>query len=417
MKRVLIIRPVLLALFALAYVVPSSGTANQEEREPITIGFKETLASEVLEEERELWVHLPGGYETSSQRYPVLLLLDGPAHFHHVTGVTEFLAANSKALPVIVVGIANTQRTRDLTPPTQTPADSTAVGNGGADNFLAFIETELLPHIDATYRTTPYRILVGHSFGGLFAFHALVSRPDLFDAYIAVDPSLWWNNGAPLEQLNQFLEANPDIDKTLFVSDAAGAEHLIDRANEADRRVSNLTNGAMTDYERYATDHAPVGFRWGYARYPSDSHNSVVHQSVYDGLGLVFADMDMLDEELYYLIRDEGLEAVDRYYAKIGERFGTAADAPESLVNRMGYWLMGRDLDKAIAIFERNVKRFPESPNVYDSLGDGYKAKGKMRKALKNYRRAVELAEESGHPSLATYRKNLEQAEEALQKK
>ncbi len=156
------------------------------------------------------------------------------------------------------------------------------------------IETELLPPIDATYRTTPYRILVGHSFGGLFAFHALVSRPDLFDAYIAVDPSLWWNNGAPLEQLNQFLEANPDIDKTLFVSDAAGAEHLIDRANEADRRVSNLTNGAMTDYERYATDHAPVGFRWGYARYPSDSHNAVVHQSVYDGLGLVFADMDML---------------------------------------------------------------------------------------------------------------------------
>lgn len=252
--------------------------------------------------------------------------------------------------------------------------------------------------------------------GGLFAFHALATRPELFDAYIAVDPAIGWYSDAPLKQLKQFLEANPDIDKTLFVSDAAGDEHLMGRRDEKERRLFSLTDQELAAYERYMAGHAPAGFRWGYSRYPSDDHGSVVHQSVVDGLGLVFADMDMLTTDLIYLGRDEGIEAVDRYYAKLGERFGTAAEAPESRVNGLAYWLMGRDLDKAITLFERNVKRYPKSANVYDSLGDGYKAKGQMRKALKNYKRAVKLAEESGHPSLAAYRKSLEQAKAALKK-
>ena len=418
MQSHLRLRHIITVLLLAIGLLSLAACTSSEEGEPIVIGQTVTLRSEVLEEERTLKVHLPQGYESATGHYPVLILLDGPRHFHHVTGVTEFLAANFKALPVIVVGVANTNRTRDLTPPTETPEDSTFAGNGGADHFLEFMEMELLPYIDANYRTTPYRILVGHSFGGLFAFHALVTRPDLFEAYVAVDPSLWWNNGAPLEDFKAYLKAHPDLGKTLFVSDAPGDDDLAEKYDKPWQRVNLMHTKFLAEYGTYIAEHAPSGLRWGFKQYPLEEHSSVVHQSVYDGLELVFADMDLLLPELFLLTRDEGLAALDAYYAGLAARFGTSPFAPEGAVNEMGGRLLYfTRVKQAVALFEANIQRFPQSANAYDSLGDSYKAAGELEKAIESYRQAVALGKKSRHPALSSFKANLAQAEEELKKK
>jgi predicted alpha/beta superfamily hydrolase len=123
----------------------------------------------------------------------VLYLLDGESNFEFTAAIIHFLAENERIPGMIVVGIDSgdrSQRTHDLTAPSQVEIERRfSPGNGGADVFLAFIDSELVPYVEKNYRTRPYRILVGHSFGGLFAIHTLATRPMLFNAYIAIDPT------------------------------------------------------------------------------------------------------------------------------------------------------------------------------------------------------------------------------------
>ena len=138
----------------------------------------------------------------SKKNYLVVYLLDGDAHFSSVVGMIQQLSSvngNTLVPKMIVVGIPNTNRTRDLTP---TKAqldppfmDSTMVANtGGGEKFISFIEKELIPKIDSEYPTEPYRAFIGHSFGGLTVMHTLVHKPEMFNAYVAIDPSMSWDN-------------------------------------------------------------------------------------------------------------------------------------------------------------------------------------------------------------------------------
>ncbi|MEP7343328.1 MAG: alpha/beta hydrolase-fold protein, partial [Acidobacteriota bacterium] len=180
-----------------------------------------SLKSAVLGEERIVLVRTPDEYERSGQRYPVLYLTDGDRQIGHTISTIEFLARNGRIPELIVVGITNTDRTRDLTPnkgilrnpdgkPVQFPTA------GGADKFLKFIETELIPSIETDYRTQPYRVFAGHSFGGLFALHALMTRPEVFNAYIAVSPTFPWDDGLPLKEAETFCKERKEANRTLF---------------------------------------------------------------------------------------------------------------------------------------------------------------------------------------------------------
>ena len=155
----------------------------------------------MLGEDRVILVRTPAGYEANKASYPVLYMTDGDAHMAHTASTIEFLARNGRISEMIVVGIPNTDRTRDLTPTKATGPEATDMPTaGGADTFLKFIETELFPEIEKRYRVQPYRILAGHSFGGLFTIHAMIARPELFHSYIAVSPSLQWSEQATLKR-------------------------------------------------------------------------------------------------------------------------------------------------------------------------------------------------------------------------
>src|SRR6185295_12556708 len=200
---------VLLMISSAAIAQPPTGTVK-----------KFSIKSTVLGDDRVILVRTPVGYETNKVRYPVLYMTDGDAHMGHTASTIEFLTQNGRISDLIVVGVTNTDRTRDLTPAKST--DKTPAGDlrfptsGGADNFLKFFETELIPEIEKEYRVQPYRILAGHSLGGLFAIHAMISKPGLFNSYVAVSPSLQWENGEALKRAEDFLKNQKEFKATLF---------------------------------------------------------------------------------------------------------------------------------------------------------------------------------------------------------
>lgn len=164
----------------------------------LTIGETFTIDSAVLGETRRINVYIPAGL-ADGQRLPVMYMPDGGLleDFMHVAGLLQVGAGNGTTRPFLLVGIENTERRRDLTGPTDSAKDrAIAPRVGGAQAFRKFIRTELMPQVARRYPVTAETAIVGESLAGLFVVETLVTEPDLFDTYIAIDPSLWWNNGA-----------------------------------------------------------------------------------------------------------------------------------------------------------------------------------------------------------------------------
>lgn len=383
---------------ALGVSLVCSRALAQGQVEPVVIGESLTIPSDVLDEDRAVLVYRPTGYDQSDGIYPVMYLLDGDTHFHHTTGIIEFLARNGRIPPMLVVALPNTDRTRDLTPVTDTDTANAFPTAGGADAFLSFLVDELMPYIDDNYRTAPYEILVGHSFGGLFAVHTLLARPDAFDAYVAISPTLWWNGGSLISKAETFFAQHPASDEFLIMT----------MGNEGGRMLSSAREFAAALEER-----APDSFEWEFALMEEETHGSVPHRSIYRALERLYDKWRL--PNFVQLVSEGGLETIDRHFSDMSRRYGYEIETPESLVNQIGYWYLGQGkVEEAIAVFERNVEVYPGSANVYDSLGDAYDAAGELERARTSYARAVELGEATDHPSLEVYRANLERIREKI---
>jgi tetratricopeptide (TPR) repeat protein len=265
---------------------------------------------------------------------------------------------------LIVVGITNTDRTRDLTP---TKAVGPNAGQfptaGGADKFLKFIETELIPEIEKNYRVQPYRILAGHSFGGLFTIHAMITRPELFNSYVAVSPSLQWSDGATLKRAEEFLKEGKEFNATLFTS----------LGNEPG------DIGDAFDLFRQALAKTQIkGFAWEAQQLADEDHGSVVLRSHYLGLRKVYDGWQMPRNAATGAVAG-GVKGAEEHYQKLTQKFGYSIPVPEGLINQIGYqYLQGGQSDEAIATFKSNVERYPESANVYDSLAEAYEKSGRL---------------------------------------
>ncbi len=362
--------------------------------EPITIGEVETLHSAILGEQRRLMISLPADYEGSEANYPVLYLLDPRNRFHHTTGTLAALARTGHVPEMIVVGVINTDRTRDLTPawtqadPPEDRAQLIEAG-GGADRFLSFLRDELIPHIEKSYRTAPFRLLVGHSFGGLFAVHALVTDPDLFDASLAISPSLWWDAGRSVEQARELFVQRPELSGLLYLT----------LAGEGGDMLTQFQN--METTLRYR---APGGLRWHAEVLDGEDHGSIPAPSVYAGLRFFFPRWTVPP-----FAREAGLAAVDQHYAELSTEYGYQIHTPEVTINGLGYRALGNEeVDLAIATFQANVERFPNSANVYDSLGEAIEAAGQLEKARQLYQQAFEVGKEYDDPNLDAYQQHID---------
>jgi uncharacterized protein len=382
----------LLIISSVTFGQPATGTVTRL-----------TLKSAVLGEDRIVLVRTPAGYETNKLSYPVLYMTDGDAHMGHTASTIEFLTRNGRIADLIVVGITNTDRTRDLTPVKST--NKNAAGelqfptSGGADNFLKFIETELIPHIEKQYRVQPYRILAGHSLGGLFAIHSMISKPGVFNSYVAVSPSLQVENGEALKRAEEFLKTRKELKATLFVSLGHEPGAIGETFNSL-KEILSKTN--------------IKGFEWQAEHMTDEDHGSVVLRSHYFGLRKVYegwqAPRDLNSGAVL-----GGLKGADEHYKKLSEKFGYAIPVPENLINQMGYqFLFDAKPEEAIAVFKVNVERYPMSANVYDSLAEAYERGGRIDLAAPLYDKARVLGEQNNDPNTAVYKTNSERANAKL---
>lgn len=372
-----------LFLFALAFPLAAQNAQRPDPFERLT------LTSKILGEQRTVSVILPGSYQTTERRYPVIYLTDGEAHLGHTAATIEFLAREGRMPEAIAVAGANTDRARDLTP----TKDATRPGEtGGADKFLDFFEQELIPQIEKRYRTAPYRVFGGHSLGGLFALHGALTRPKMFDAWIAVAPSLHWDNRYLFRRADQFFNQAPkDPATTVFVT----------LGDEGEQPAA-----AFNDFRKLLTRRAPKGFDATFLHIPDEDHGSVVMPSHYAALRKVFAPWRFVPSAAD---AKEELARANAHYANLSRRLGYEILPPENLVNLMGYRLLRADRTaEAIAVFETNVKNWPKSANVYDSLGEALEKAGRRAEARASYERALEIGTRLNDPNVAVFRQNAE---------
>jgi predicted alpha/beta superfamily hydrolase len=352
-----------------AAVLPLLALASLATADEISIGQRFELESKQMGELRSVLVHTPPNYSLTKDAYPLLVVLDGNDHFAHVSAGVDFLSADERIPKMIVIGVPNTVRERDLVPP---KVGASPPANGGADKFLAFIAEELIPDIERRYRTRPYRVLAGHSNGGLFTIYTLTSRPELFNGYLPISPA--FNNQDGLAQrVEALFAANKALRADLFMT----------LANE---RGQNL--GGAYEMSGLFQEKSSREFRWEFRRYPEETHGSIAMRSVYDGLQAIFNGYYLQDP--FASFEQGGLTALERHYAGVSDRLGYAVQLPERLLITVFAALESRGrLDEATVVMKRAAELYPSSayPNfylgrIYSALGDRQQSNAYLEKAL-----------------------------------
>ena len=261
-------------MFAVSPVLGQGGRISQPS--PLVFGETFTIESKALGETRRINVYAPAAYaQAPDVRLPVLYMPDGGMgeDFLHVAGLVQVLTGNGSMRPFLLVGIENTQRRRDMTGPTANAEDrKIAPQVGGSAAFRQFIRGELMPAVKARYRTTAEAAVMGESLAGLFVVETFFLEPDLFDTFIAFDPSIWWNDAELLKRAPDRLRTL-DRPRTLYFASSSDKELA-----QPAQQLSDILRG-----------NAPAGLNWHYSPMPGETHATIYHAAALDALRRVFA--------------------------------------------------------------------------------------------------------------------------------
>jgi len=360
-------------------------------------GFSETISSKILGEDREILIHIPnsnGGSKIKDRgNYPVIYLLDGNDNFNSVVSITEHMEETSLAPPMIVVGIVHSNRMSELTRGSDEEFKG-FVGKG--ENFMSFVEKELIPHIDSTYPTTSYKMFIGHSVGGLTVISTLLHKPDLFNSYVSLDGALWWNKAKVVEDAKSILAKQNYEGKTLYMAMANRLEKGVDTVSVMkDTNESTALIRANLRFIEQLKKSNQNQLRYKYKFYEDDNHPSVRLIGEYDALRYIF---DFYRLKIYDSEMDDPNFKLDSivvaHYENVSKQMGYIVKPNENLVNNFGYQMMAnKQFKKAESLFKLNILNNPKSGNCYDSIGDLYLAMGNKAKAIESFKKALTLKE------------------------
>jgi predicted alpha/beta superfamily hydrolase len=259
---------------------------GSESARPFVLGVIETIQSELLNEKRTLNIYFPEGYsKNDTTRYPVIYLLDGGADedFIHVVGLVQFNSFSWISLvpPSIVVGIANSDRKRDFTFPSTVASEKKKYPTTGqSEKFISFIEKELQPFIERKYKGNGSKTLIGQSLGGLLATEILLKKPNLFNRYIIISPSIWWDNGSILNQSSRLLEA--DFKQQTLIYIGVGKEGL---TPSDPARVMEVDANLLTE-KLNAAKNKSLLIHFDYL--PLEDHATISHQAIFNAFRLLY---------------------------------------------------------------------------------------------------------------------------------
>ncbi|ULQ57094.1 hypothetical protein KJS94_02640 [Flavihumibacter rivuli] len=385
-------------LLIISMLILLNATSFSQPKDSLFIGKRETIYSNVLKENRTIRVYTPGltSLDNNNERkYPVLYILDGEAHFLSTVGIIQQLSqANGNGIlpEMIVVAIENTNRTRDLTPAKEQN------GKPYAPNpFVNFLSSELIPYIDKNYSTAPYRLLVGHSLGGLTAINILTHSPSLFHAYIAIDPSMWFDNERFLNQAKNQIPSQK-LDRTkLFIGIAnTMPKGMALAALKTDKTIETTHIRAIYKLDEFLKGNKN-GLQYASSFYEKEGHNSVPLISEYDGLRYIF-DYYPFEATIKDFLDTSALIAnkLKAHYTKVSREMGYANYPPESFINYLGYEaLFKKQFRKSGALFQLNLENFPQSSNALEAYGDFCIAQKDTVNAVAYYRRSLEKNDKS----------------------
>ncbi len=343
----------------------------QEDGDDIVIGKYRVLHSDILNEDRLLFIHLPHDYEKTQLNYPVLYLLYVQLHnyFADAVSITERLGTTGEIPPVIIVGVANTNRYRDLLPvKIRGRSDS-----GGADNFLRFLEEELIPHIDKNYRTKNFRILAGPQAAAVFSLYSLITKPGLFNAAISENPFMNPQNA-------EFLYPRAED----FFMNTKSLKNLLYIKCEENERPQDLEY--VKNFARLLESNAPEGFRFKVEiREPSGYF--ITPLPFKEGLRMFFPGHKLPENFETHSVKD-----IINYYEKLSEEYGFDVDPPSHLMMFEGVKLsQKRKIKEALEVFEYQLSLYPKSLNALWQLGETYRGMGDFEKAREYYRRFLDI--------------------------
>lgn len=357
-------------VFILLSLPGSNGISPESEKKShdIVIGKTTRMYSEILKEWRPLEVYLPGNYESSKEPYPIMLVLDGGWAFRYCVSLVDMMSPNH--LPgMIVIGIPNTDRGRDLEPVEQ----DSATEKSGAYKFLRFLRDELIPFLGKEYRTRDYRILVGHSLAGMYTAYALLKDPGIFDAYIASSP------GFQAPRRRQFLE---DLLKAVPESSLSGKSLYFSAGGEESPELHE----GVRNYDELLKKHNNTGLRWSFDIFEGEGHVPV--KGFYQGLRDIFSKWIPTFE----FFANGSLEDMKIHYGKLTERFGYRILPPSAIINSVGWrHLRENQPQKAVEVFKYLVSVYPESSSGFRALGNSYIQTGQKDLAVKSLKKALEI--------------------------
>jgi predicted alpha/beta superfamily hydrolase/TolA-binding protein len=389
MKRwILRATTVLSVLFVL--VMNQGFIQAQEDGDDIVIGKYRVMHSDILDEDRLLFIHLPRYYEETQLSYPVLYLLYADIYNYYLdaASITEKLGVTGEIPPVIIVGVANTNRYRDLLP-VKTRYRSEG---GGADNFLKFIEEELIPHIDKNYRTKNFRILAGPQTAAIFSLYSLISNPTLFNAVLSENPFM-----DPVNAEFLFPRVESFFKKTSFL------KNFLYIKCEKNERPKDLEY--VERLSELLESKKPEGFHFELEiREPSGYF--ITPLPFREGLRALFSGHKLPENFKTNTVKD-----IIDYYEKLSEEYGFAVDPPSHMLTFEGDKLnQQRKTQEAIKVFEYQLSLYPKSLNALWQLGETYRGMGNFERAKEYYRKFLEIRD----TDVAMIRKRLDQVQRII---
>ena len=336
------------------------------QKEEIVIGKKHTIHSVILNQNRDIYIHLPEGYDNNVSNYPVLYIMDAENTFKPLSGLVELNSWLRTIPKMIVVGIPNIDRNKDF----NLGVDSLP-GRGNADKFISFFKNELFPYINKNYRTESFKILYGYSYTGMFTIHCFKNYPETFNAYIAGSPSLKHN----IDKLCNDTFPIKKLDKNIFLHISIGekeSQEYIDNVN----RFSSYLKSQESDklqWESYVVNDA--------------THATNLPLSFSYGVNFIYSDWVKIQQVIY-----EGMASIEQHYASLSEKYGYRVKIPEDIFQILGtYCLKNNKIDMSIEIFQKYVSTYNTSFTAYNYLGEALLTKQQTKKAEENFKKAVEL--------------------------
>lgn len=372
------------------------------QKNSISIGERVMLQSKILNEKRELWIHLPSNYffgtTYENKKYNVVYLLDAEDNFTSVTGIYSQNSGyiNAEFPDAIIVGITNVDRYRDFIPEHfETPSE--ICPSGKSENFSSFLEKEVIPMIDEKYETSPYKTLIGHSLGGLFVINTLTNNTRLFNSYIAIDPSLVRYTETQFNRVTNTLKKINLKGISLYLGIANTIEGKYDLSNVRESKGdANIHIQKILEFnEQLSNNVSQLDFKSKY--YSNYSHETVPIIAELEGLQFIYRyfcykisweEKEHLDSKI--------ISKIENHYSNLSDYLGYEIKMPYGEINFFAYEAMKmKNYELANQLFLQNLSENPSYWNAYDSFGDYYYEIGSKDKAVEYFEKALKLKKNS----------------------